>query len=459
MGSACNNSSLAKRAWRTIKENLGRTEDEWTTGKLFIGLVCPSCKGCARMNLGQLKLDFALSDETLKRCQIFELTPETSKRYRTINPELFHFLFEVETIDFSIYLRIDSLMIEFMKPSEFSKELVAYLWAAMEKAKRRLDIQISKDAVARFEQIIEKIRQNKVTRLLEKDPHLDRKTIEIFGNLSGASQLVVKGGINADVAERVQASAKYMVNNLYDSDAAIATLSRMVTHDPTLYDHSASVAMIAGVIARQVLVRSHALPKSEVEIIAQSGLYHDVGKTCVPSFILNKPGKFTEAEFEIMKSHTTLGEQELARTVEAGAPIHELCVRVAGEHHERFSGKGYPRGRKGREEEDEKNGIHLYTRIVTIADVYSALLMKRVYKPAYEPQDAVKIMAESAKDDYDPEIFVPFLKSVVTSLNDYQETVRKHDGGKGGRILFMKEDGSLEVVQGCQHDQKKNVAS
>jgi HD-GYP domain-containing protein (c-di-GMP phosphodiesterase class II) len=88
-------------------------------------------------------------------------------------------------------------------------------------------------------------------------------------------------------------------------------------------------------------------------------------------------------------------------------------------------------------ESDPKQGIHLYTRIVTVADIYSALLMKRVYKPAFEPQDAIKIMAGESKG-FDPGVFVPFLKCVVRSLN----TEQKHHGG--GRLLAIGEDGALE---------------
>jgi hypothetical protein len=127
----------------------------------------------------------------------------------------------------------------------------------------------------------------------------------------------------------------------------------------------------------------------------------------------------------------------------AGAQIEPECVRVAGEHHEKFAGTGYPRKRAGRLEEDAENGIHLYSRIVTIADIYSALLMKRVYKDAYEPQDAIKTMAETAANDYDPELFHNFLKTVVNSLNTYQGTM---SGGKG-RILYFDDEGKLRETQ------------
>jgi putative nucleotidyltransferase with HDIG domain len=274
--------------------------------------------------------------------------------------------------------------------------------------------------------------------LTEKDPALDQRSIDVFTNLSNASQLIVRGGISEDVAGQIKSSASYLVSNLMGNEFAIATLSRMVTHDPTLYDHSASVAMISGLIALQCLPEP--LSKKDSELVTQCGLYHDIGKTCVPSVILNKPGKFTDEEFAIMKSHAELGEQELQKIIKNGTNINEVVARVAGEHHERFGGRGYPRGRSGRLESDPVNGIHLYSRIVTIADVYSALLMKRIYKPAYEAQDAIKIMAGVAKEEYDPIIFKGFLLSVVKSLNLYQDKIHGKDKG---RILSFDSEGKL----------------
>jgi HD-GYP domain-containing protein (c-di-GMP phosphodiesterase class II) len=88
-----------------------------------------------------------------------------------------------------------------------------------------------------------------------------------------------------------------------------------------------------------------------------------------------------------MKSHTTLGYEELMQAIEKGAPIDEEIAIVALEHHEKFCGGGYPTGKCGRLEE-KADGIHYLARIVSIADVYSALLMKRVYKEAFRSKNS-----------------------------------------------------------------------
>jgi HD-GYP domain-containing protein (c-di-GMP phosphodiesterase class II) len=101
---------------------------------------------------------------------------------------------------------------------------------------------------------------------------------------------------------------------------------------------------------------------------------------------------------------------------EKGAPIDDLVIRVALEHHERFHGHGYPYQKKGRFEDDEVNGIHINSRYVAIADAYSALLMKRVYKPALSPKRAIELMSQNAEKDFDMEIYESFIGSVKKSL-------------------------------------------
>lgn len=377
------------------------------------------------------KKRYVVKDQTRQRCQITKISDLAIEDYMQVSMELFHFLFNIEKVPFSLYFRVESELIEFMRPEETSKELLNQLQSAVTKDFEGVAVMIRKRDHKLFQDVLDHVRRQKINKLLAEAPHLDRKTLELFNDLSKASQMVVRGGVTGKVVNTVAATASKLVSNLMDNSVAIGTLSRMVHHDPTLYDHSASVAMIASVIAGKLLKKP--IPRQAQELVARSGLYHDVGKTCVPSHILNKPGKFTPEEFEVMKTHTVLGYDELMKAREQGAEIHDLVALVALQHHERFTGKGYPYQKKGRAEDDPANGIHLFTRIVTIADVYSALLMKRVYKPAYEAGQAIKIMSDSYQDDYDPEIFIPFLKHVVKALN---ETSDKMNGGKG-RILMM----------------------
>jgi putative nucleotidyltransferase with HDIG domain len=382
--------------------------------------------------------NYRISEETRRRCHIFKLDDKSRHRFSVISLELFHFFYESNRLPCSIFFRCQDTMIEYMQANEFSAELLDNLWQAMQNRYEDIEVCIRKSDTQKLEKFFDHVRSQKIATLREKSPELDPKVMEAYAHLSSASQMIVKGGINADVAKKVEASAINMVNSTLDNISIINTISRMITCDPTLYDHSASVAILAGVIAKNNCPRK--LDNKEIRLVVQCGLYHDVGKTCVPNHILNKPGRFTPAEFEIMKTHTTKGAKELLACIGAGAPLDDLTVLVALEHHEKFDGKGYPNGKRGRLEDDPDSGIHLYSRITTIADVYSALLMKRVYKPSYEPQDAIRIMTTSAELDYDPEIFSEFVLSVVKSLNKSEET----KDPKTGRILFFDEKGQLQ---------------
>lgn len=379
---------------------------------------------------------YVISEETKKRCHIFNLDEESRQKFTPISMELFHYLYEVNRIDFSIYFQVDDLMIEFIKPSEFSHALIDKIVASRQKEYDNLNVCIEKRHLPLFKTLLAKVRDQKIKQLLDKDPSLDQRTLNSFKDLSNASQMVIKGGISRQVALEVQASAYRMVDNLMESEVAISTLSRMVLADPTLYDHSAAVAMIAAVIAKKILHKG----KDKSRLIALGGLYHDVGKTCVPAHILNKPGKFTDEEFEIMKTHTTLGFSELQKAIQQGAPIEQEVTIVALEHHEKFCGKGYPHGKIGRKEE-RHDGIHEFARIVAIADVYSALLMKRVYKEAFEPEQALAIMKRNAPTDYDPIIFQPFVNEVSRSIEYYREAKKQKKPYDGNEFIFDEKSG------------------
>lgn len=375
---------------------------------------------------------YVISDETRKRCRIIPISGSIASRFTPVSLELFTYLFQVKHIDFSLYFRVGSELIEYIKPREFSHELVQKMLMARQKQFDQLDICIEKQNYPRFEAIIASTRSKKMTQLVQNDSTLDSQTLELFGDLSNASQMIVKGGINGHVAKKAQKAAHTLVNNLKSSEVAVGTLSRMVLADPTLYDHSAAVSMIAGVICQQMFKGDN----EKAEKVALGGLYHDVGKTCVPNHILNKPGKLTAEEFEVMKSHTTLGYEELMKAIEGGAPIDEEIAIVALEHHEKFCGGGYPSGKCGRLEE-KADGIHYLARIVSIADVYSALLMKRVYKEAFDQKTALDIMKDCAESDYDPVIFEPFVENIEKSIKYYEQKEAEKNKGK---IIFVGKD-------------------
>lgn len=131
---------------------------------------------------------------------------------------------------------------------------------------------------------------------------------------------------------------------------------------------------------------------------------HDIGKVGIPDRVLLKPGRLTPDEFEIMKQHTTIGGQTLEAAVQAHPEARFLVMarEIALTHHERFDGRGYPRGLSGTE-------IPLCGRILTVADVYDALTSRRIYKPEYSHETARGLILDGSGKQFDPSIIRAFL--------------------------------------------------
>jgi putative two-component system response regulator len=146
------------------------------------------------------------------------------------------------------------------------------------------------------------------------------------------------------------------------------------------------------------------VPPRFPEIIFQSSPLHDIGKVGIPDYVLLKPGSLNDEEWAIMKKHTILGAETLQATLNMypGADFLRLARDIAWAHHERWDGSGYPRGLRGEE-------IPLAARIVTVADVYDALTMKRVYKSAYSHSVARGIIIEGSGKHFDPRVVQAFL--------------------------------------------------
>ncbi|WP_316367621.1 response regulator [Candidatus Thiodiazotropha sp. CDECU1] len=142
-----------------------------------------------------------------------------------------------------------------------------------------------------------------------------------------------------------------------------------------------------------------------IEMLSKTSPLHDIGKVGVPDRILLKPGKLDEEEWILMQKHAQYGHDALLRAEqELGSTDFLLMAReIAYTHHERWDGSGYPRGLKG-------DDIPISGRLMAIADVYDALINKRVYKEAYSHETAVEIVRQSAGSHLDPDIVEAFLQ-------------------------------------------------
>jgi putative two-component system response regulator len=141
-----------------------------------------------------------------------------------------------------------------------------------------------------------------------------------------------------------------------------------------------------------------------IEDLHQAAPLHDIGKVAIPDEILNKPGKLTDEEFQIMKTHTTIGRHTLHMALQETGPVPllQMCLDIAHCHHERWDGSGYPRGIRGRE-------IPLAARIIGLVDAYDAITSQRCYKAAVPHARAVEIIRKESGKHFDPDIVAAFL--------------------------------------------------
>ncbi len=142
-----------------------------------------------------------------------------------------------------------------------------------------------------------------------------------------------------------------------------------------------------------------------VEMLYKSAPLHDIGKVGIPDAILLKPGKLTPDEFEIMKTHTTLGRDAIVaaeKLIDAPSTFLRLAREIAHYHQEKWDGSGYPEKLAG-------EGIPLAARLMAVADVYDALISRRVYKPPFPRERAVAIIREGRGQHFDPDVVDAFL--------------------------------------------------
>lgn len=154
------------------------------------------------------------------------------------------------------------------------------------------------------------------------------------------------------------------------------------------------------------------LPKKEIDKIVTSSILHDIGKISIPDNILNKPGRLTAEEFEIMKQHTVKGceiLQKIPDVMDEG--IYGYSYDICRHHHERWDGRGYPDGLSGDE-------ISIWAQVVAVADVYDALTSERVYKAAYSREKAVDMIYNGECGTFNPKLLEVFKGALDKLLNE-----------------------------------------
>ncbi|MFZ3084673.1 HD-GYP domain-containing protein [Rhodoferax ferrireducens] len=194
--------------------------------------------------------------------------------------------------------------------------------------------------------------------------------------------------------------AKLLVEEISDSvsrnPGALISLARLKTADDYTYMHSVAVCAMMVALAKQL-----GLDQAQTRSAGLAGLLHDLGKAVMPMDVLNKPGKLTDAEFTIIKSHAVQGHKMLL----GGVNVDPIAIEVCLHHHEKMDGSGYPDRLEG-------DQISLWARMGAVCDVYDAITSNRPYKSGWDPAESLRKMAEWTKGHFDPQVFQAFVKGM-----------------------------------------------
>ena len=203
--------------------------------------------------------------------------------------------------------------------------------------------------------------------------------------------------------------------------------------------HVIHLNIISRLLLEQLIKKKNKyhLSWQEIGLIATASALHDIGKINIDEKILNKPGKLTKEEFEIMKTHTTIGAAMIGKiNLYHSERLVQLAYEICRWHHERWDGKGYPDGLKGDE-------IPISAQVVSVADVYDALVSERIYKKAYPHEVAIQMILNGECGNFNPLILECMLdiqdeirrKISVTSTEDF---VRDADAQENMDIANMQ---------------------
>lgn len=171
-------------------------------------------------------------------------------------------------------------------------------------------------------------------------------------------------------------------------------------------NHTLRVSRYSNLLASKL-----GLSEKEIDLISSASPLHDLGKLGIPDSILLKPDKLTAEEYEIMKNHTQIG---YAMLVHSRRSILQAAAIIAQQHHEKWDGTGYPGGLKGEE-------IHIFGRIVALADVFDALVSARVYKDAWHADDIIEHLKTERGKHFDPKLVDLFLENFVEFIDIYEK--------------------------------------
>jgi HD-GYP domain-containing protein (c-di-GMP phosphodiesterase class II) len=288
---------------------------------------------------------------------------------------------------------------------------------------------------------------DKAKRNVERYRTEDRSKVTLSDSVrrqvSEGIQTIYSDTGSAAFADTTNSIAGSLLAAIEENDAIAIDISSLKTSDEYTFKHSVDVATIGMVIGKTL-----GLSNQQIYEIGIAGLLHDVGKTKVPLEILNKPARLDKDEFEIMKQHSVYGY----RILKERNDYNDVIALGVLQHHEKMDGSGYPVGA-------DSDTISPYAKILTVADIYDALVTERPYKSAFSQRDAVE-MIMSMTSELDMSAMRAFLESTILyPVDSYVEL----SNGETARVVknnahFIMRPTVVGVRSGRVYDLGEDIA-
>ena len=286
-----------------------------------------------------------------------------------------------------------------------------------------LDDYVKKSPQEEIEAKITPVVKNKIAKMREDDPAKVQITETVRRRISSGIQHLYNNSSSETFTKTTNSITNDLMEALDQNDALAVDISQLRASDEYTFRHSVDVATIAMVIGKNM-----GLSHAEVHDIGIAGLLHDMGKSKVPQEILNKPAKLTEEEFEVMKQHPVLGYRILQEKNE----FKDIISVAVLQHHEKMNGSGYPMG-------VNREKISPFAKILSVADVYDALVTNRPYKKSYSQRTAVDILM-SMTEELDITVMQKFLQCVILYPVD---TIIRLSNGEYAKVVKNNENSAL----------------
>lgn len=261
----------------------------------------------------------------------------------------------------------------------------------------------------------------------KKFVEFNKKYTESKDSLNNTFAKILQSDVNKEDVEALIDSSWKMLDEDTNTYEMLGMIYSMHSYSDATYMHCMNVGVIATLIGKWL-----GWKEENLKILNACGMFHDIGKLAIDKEILEKPGKLTDHEYAIIKTHTIKGYELLKNT-----QIDKRIINATLMHHERCDGSGYPLKLKGDKLDD-------YTKIIAIADVYEALTANRVYRASMCPFDVIAQFENTGFGVFDTKILLVFLQNIINSYLHSQ--VKLNNGESAEVVLINKQAGSKPVL-------------